>query len=665
MSQSPHHAPDPPASDLLLASIVDSSDDAIVSKNLDGIITSWNRSAERIFGYSEAEAVGRSVLMLIPPDRLSEEKEILERIKHGEIVDHFETVRQRKDGELVEVSVTISPIRDAYGRIIGASKIAHDITEQKRSRSADLLLAAIVSSSDDAIISKNLRGIITSWNAGAERIFGYTPGEAIGQPVLTLIPPDRKEEESKILERLSRGERVDHFETIRRRKNGELFPISLTISPIKDSGGTVIGASKIARDISDLKRISEEREQLLESERAARTQAEHANRMKDEFLSTVSHELRTPLNAIVGWIQLLKEAAEGSAELLRGIEVVERNAHTQAQLIDDLLDLGRITTGKLALEITSIEPASVVQEAIASVQPTADLKRIRIKTVFENIRGAIMGDKQRLQQVVWNLMSNAIKFTPTGGAVVVTVSRVNSHLEISVSDNGRGISPAFLPHVFERFRQADSTTTREHGGLGIGLALVKQLVELHGGQVRGESAGVGKGANFTVSLPVAGVHSAGPRQKHVIPVGDGMEAGATEELAGIKVLAVDDDRDSLDVIKRILSNRHARVETANSVEEALALFSVFRPHVILSDIGMPGRDGYELVRSIRDLPGGASVPAAALTALARMEDRMRALRAGFQTHLSKPVAPLELVAVVRSLAALQADREKAGQTEHA
>jgi PAS domain S-box-containing protein len=651
---SPHH---PPAPELLLASIIDSSDDAIISQDLSGIITSWNRSAERIFGYTRDEALGRPFAILIPSGRDAEERDILDRVKRGERVDHFETIRRRKDGALIDVSVTVSPMRDFTGEIVGASKIARDISEQKRGTRADVLLAAIVSSSDDAIVSKNLNGIITSWNAGAERIFGYTSAEAIGRSVLMLVPVDRKEEEPKILARLGRGERVDHFETIRVRKNGEHFPVSLTISPIRDFRGVIVGASKIARDITDLKRITVEREQLLESERAARSQAEHANRMKDEFLSTVSHELRTPLNAIVGWTQVLKEDIEsGADDFLRGIEVIERNARVQAKLIDDLLDLGRISTGKLSLDITSIDPGAVVQDAIAAVQPTADLKRIKIKMVLDNVRGGIRGDRQRLQQVVWNLVTNAIKFTPNGGSVVVTISRVNSHLEISVSDNGRGISPDFLPHVFERFRQADSSSTRKYGGLGIGLALVKQVVELHGGQVTAESPGEGKGATFTVSLPVVSVHAEPTRQKQSAAEAKEPEISPNEDLGGIRVLAVDDDQDSLEVVKRILTTRHARIATANSVADALKIFPDFRPHVILSDIGMPVHDGYELVRSIRELPGGATVPAAALTALARSEDRMRALRAGFQTHLSKPIAPLELVAVVRSLAAVNSER---------
>ena len=639
--------PGAPQADLLLAAIIDSSDDAIVSKDLNGVVTSWNRSAERIFGYTAAEMIGRPIAQLLPPDRLEEEIDILNRVRRGEVVDHFATIRQRKDGQLIDVSVTISPIRDKTGTIIGASKVARDITEQKRGRRADLLLAAIVNSSDDAIVSKNLNGIITSWNAGAERIFGYTPEEMIGQPVLKLLPQDRKAEEPRILEQLRRGERVDHFETMRVRKNGEHFPVSLTISPVRDLSGVIVGASKIARDITETRRAAAERDQLLESERTARAQAENANRMKDEFLATVSHELRTPLNAIVGWIDVLKTATHDPAEIANALEVIERNAHMQAQLINDLLDLGRIASGKMTLHVEPVDISVIARDAIASMSHAAAQKNISIKFITADLHGRLMGDVKRLQQVVWNLLTNAVKFTPNDGRISVTISRINSHVDVSVADTGRGIAPDFLPHVFERFRQADATTTRQHGGLGIGLALVKQLVELHAGTVRAESGGVGQGATFTISLPVSIAHvDSRPLPPHSPP------APVEVDLGGVKVLAVDDDKDSLEVLRRILAGRNAEVRTASSAQEALKVFEAFGPDVVVSDIGMPGQDGYDLIRRIRELPGGATVPAAALTALARSDDRMRALQAGFQTHVAKPVAAAELVAVVRSLSSL-------------
>lgn len=641
----------------LLSAIIDSSDDAIVSKDLNGIITSWNKGAEKIFGYRPDEVVGHSILIILPDDRKPEEADILARIRRGERIDHFETVRRRKDGSLIDVSVTISPIRGPDGVVLGASKIARDITEQKRGNASGLLLAAIVNSSDDAILSKNLDGIITSWNRGAQRIFGYTAEEIVGKSVLTLLPVTLHDEERTILARLQRGERIERFESIRVRKNGEHFDVSLTISPIRDLQGRVIGASKIARDITDVKRTLLEREQLLESERVARAQAEHANRMKDDFLATVSHELRTPLNAIVGWTEVLRSDASTAADVAEGVEVIKRNALVQAQIIDDLLDLGRIASGKMILNVEPVDVTGIVRESIASVQHAADQKRIAIRNEVETCKGRLMADAKRLQQVVWNLLTNAIKFTPNDGTVSLRVACIGAEVEISVADTGRGIDPKFLPHVFERFRQADSSTTRQHGGLGIGLALVKQLTELHGGSVQAASGGPGKGATFTVRLPMTMPSEHHPRASALPAPVPGVAGQA--DLSGIKVLAVDDDRDSLEVIRRILVGRNAVVQPAASAEQGIQFFQSFEPHVILSDIGMPGQDGYDFIRRVRELPNGAWVPAAALTALARADDRMRALQAGFQTHLAKPVAAAEVVAVVRSLASLNNHRDQA------
>jgi PAS domain S-box-containing protein len=638
-----------PSAELLLAAIVASSDDAILSKDLNGVITSWNKAAERIFGYTAQEIVGRSIMILLPPDRAGEEAEILSKVRLGERIDHFETVRMARDGTLVEVAVTISPIKDDEGKIIGASNVARDITDQSRNTRAAILLAAIVSSSDDAIISKSLEGIITSWNEGAQRIFGYAADEIIGQPVIKLIPENRRDEEPRILARLRRGERVDHFETIRVRKNGEHFPVSLTISPIKNHNGDIVGASKIARDITDLKQAVAEREQLLASERLARSQAENANRMKDEFLSTVSHELRTPLNAIVGWTEVLEGAEQNREEVVHAVQVIKRNAMMQAQLIEDLLDLGRISSGKMTLDVGPIDLGAIISDAVTSLKHSALAKRLTITPVIGNLPG-LLGDGKRLQQVIWNLLSNAIKFTPNGGKILIRVLSVNSRIEISVQDSGQGISPAFLPHLFERFRQADSSTTRQHGGLGIGLSLVKQLVELHGGCVRAESPGLGLGATFILSLPVAAVQGEirppqAPLETHPTPV--------QPDLRGIKVLVVDDDKDSLEVVRRILSRRNAEVYAASSADAAMMLFARCSPDVVLSDIGMPENDGYELIRRIRQHPSGATTPAAALTALVRTDDRTRALTAGFQSHMSKPVAAAEIVAMVRSLASMR------------
>jgi PAS domain S-box-containing protein len=652
----PEFSADTPAPENLLRAIVESSDDAIISKDLSGIVTSWNGSAERMFGYSAEEIIGRPITILIPGDRADEEARIISKVRAGERIDHFETVRLRKNGTLIDVAVSISPVRAENGKIVGASKVARDISETKRTTAADVLLAAIVNSSDDAIISKTLDGTITSWNLGAERIFGYAAVEIVGQSVFNLIPADRHDEEPLIIARLRAGERIDHFETVRLRKNGESFPISLTISPIRSRDGTIVGASKIVRDITELKELTRDREALLESERIARSQAEHANRMKDEFLSTVSHELRTPLNAIVGWTEVLATGGHDQNEVVHGIEVIKRNALAQAQLIEDLLDLGRISSGKMVLNTESVNLKVIANDAIASLQHAADMKRISLKASFEDFRSVMIGDPPRLQQIIWNLLTNAIKFTDSGGQVTIALAQSGSNVNLTVSDSGRGISPEFLPFLFERFRQADASTKRKTGGLGIGLALVKNLVELHGGKVRAESAGLGRGATFVVTLPVSVAisHSAG---NQLVSASPAPELG---DLTGIRVLALDDDADSLDLVTRILSTRGADVRTANSVASATEILKTFTPDVILSDIGMPAQDGYDFIRQLRERPFFAGIPAVALTALARVEDRTRALNAGFQSHIAKPLASAELVAVVRSLGRLRSARETDG-----
>ncbi len=513
--------------------------------------------------------------------------------------------------------------------------------------STELLYSAIVDSSDDAIVSKNLQSIVMSWNAGAQRIFGYTAEEMVGQSITRLLPTDRLQEETHILARLQRGERVDHFETIRRRKDGTLIDVSLTISPIRDDTGLVVGASKIARDITEqkeaLRKLAEAHEQL-----------KRADTMKAEFLATLSHELRTPLNAILGWSQILKAGATAD-DLAQAVPVIERNVRAQAQLIEDLLDMSRIEAGKVNLDIQPVDLAEVVKASLETVGPAAQGKEIRLTTAFSSIGGIVTADRDRLQQILWNLLINAVKFTPKGGRVHTVIERSNSHVEISISDSGQGIAPEFLPHVFDRFRQADPSSTRRHGGLGLGLSIAKQLTELHGGSVRVASGGVGHGATFTISLPLQSVRGEPGALARVRRDAAVDEAADRVDLSGVKVLVVDDEADSSEIVKRILEQGGAEVCTASSMEAALGTFTRFAPHIVLSDIGMPGHDGYELIARLRALPGGRAVPAVALTALARAEDRTRALRAGFQLHVPKPVDSSELLAVVQNLAALRSE----------
>jgi PAS domain S-box-containing protein len=525
-------------------------------------------------------------------------------------------------------------------------------------------LAAIIETTDDAVISKTLDGTIRSWNAGAERIFGYSQAEAVGQNILLIIPPDRVHEEAEILRRLRQGERIEHFETCRVRKDGTLLQISLTVSPLRDPTGAIIGASKIARDITERKLADEairrseaeliqaaaEREQLLEAERAARSEAERASIIKDEFLATLSHELRTPLSAILGWSQLLATGDLPEEEKAEGLDVIERNARAQAQLIEDLLDMSRVISGKLRLDVQWTDVSNVLHQAVESVRPSADAKQIRLRKIIDPHAGPVSGDPTRLQQVFWNLLSNAIKFTPKGGNVDVVLERVNSHIEITVHDSGIGISPEVLPIVFERFRQADSTTTRSYGGLGLGLSIVKSLVELHGGTVRAQSDGEGHGATFTVSLPLSPIRS-DEKREHPKSLKQPEPDLERVRLPGIKVLVVDDEPDARNVLKRMLSQCEAEVTTAESASAGLELIQTHKPDVIISDIGMPGMDGYEFMREVRSLPpaDGGRIPAIALTAFARSEDRTRAMLAGYHMHVSKPIEPQELIATVGSL----------------
>jgi PAS domain S-box-containing protein len=514
-------------------------------------------------------------------------------------------------------------------------------------------VAAIVQSADDAIISKNLESIVISWNPAAERIFGYPAKEIIGQSIRHIIPADLMREEDEIIARIRRGERVEHFETKRLRKDGTLLDVSLTISPVLDDSGEIVGASKIARDISEKKIWEQRLTEALSDARNARSQAELASRMKDEFLATISHELRTPLTAIVGWVRMLRSKSLPPERVDQALEVIDRNVRSQAQLIEDLLDISRITMGKLRLDVRAVQPTSVINSAVESLTVAAEARRLRIQTVLDSHAGPISGDFERLQQVVWNLLSNAIKFTPKGGRVQVVLERVNSHIEIRVSDNGKGIKPEFLPFVFDRFSQGEGPITRQHGGLGMGLAISKAIIELHGGNITVHSDGEGKGTTFTVTIPVM------PVSKETVPVERVHPRAWTEisvdcppEISGLKVLVVDDDSDTCEMIRTVLEQCGGVVMTAMDADTALDAFRSWKPVVLISDIGLPEVDGYELVRRIREeeKASGLRTPAVALTAFARIEDRVKALAAGYQMHVAKPVEPGELLTIVASLA---------------
>jgi PAS domain S-box-containing protein len=799
----------------LARAIFDASDDALISIDLAGVVTSWNDGAERLYGFSAEAIVGQPLSTIVPPERTRESREILRRIEGGDSIRDFETVRVRRDGVQIPVVLNLAALRAPDGAVTGMLSIERDRNSEHHAERAARRLVAIIESSEDAIVSKDLNGIVMSWNSAAERLFGYSAAEMVGQSIRTIIPADRQREEDEVLAQIRRGQRVTHFETIRRRKDGSAVPISLSVSPVLDRDGRVVGASKIARDVSERLRLeaaareqleithklgdigaalaatldrdailqkvtdsatelttaefgafffnavdpesgdsymlytlsgaskeafakfpqpratslfgptfrgegvvriddvtadrrygqnppyhgmpaghlpvrsylavpvkaasgevlgglffghsrpgvfTEEHEQLATGIAAWASvalqnahlyvEARDANRMKDEFLAVLSHELRTPLNAIVGYARLLRGGILSGEKAVRGLETLERNANALTRIVEDVLEVSRIITGKVRLDVQAVELPLTVHNAVATVQPAADANGVRLQTVIDPRVGPVSGDPDRLQQVVWNLLSNAVKFTPRGGRVQVRLARVNSHIEIVVSDTGIGIKPEFLPHVFERFHQAEGGTTRKTGGLGLGLAIVRHMIELHGGTVDATSPGRDQGATFRVTLPVMIVHPEEPVERREHPLTERMEPlTGLADLQGVRVMAVDDEPDALALLRVVLEAAGAEVETVASAGSALQRIHDVRPDAIIIDIGMPEMDGLELIGRIRsaDDPVVRAVPAAALTAFARSEDRIRALRSGFEIHLAKPVDPGELVASILTL----------------
>jgi PAS domain S-box-containing protein len=502
---------------------------------------------------------------------------------------------------------------------------------------------------DYAVIMLDDFGVVTSWNIGAERLLGYTAEEILDRSSRVFFTPEdqaRGEFEREIRTALQTGRSDDDRWHL--RKDGTRFFVTGMMIDLKDDEDRHIGLAKIMRDITDRKLANAERERLLENERSARAEAERTGRLKDDFLATLSHELRTPLNAILGWTQVLKETGQDPEELAQGLEVIDRNTRLQAALIEELLDMNRIVSGKVRLTIEPVDLVKLARAAVESMSTATATKKIRLYYSAETNAVEIPGDHDRLHQVLLNLLSNALRFTPENGEIEISVEMLPDSAALTVRDTGSGIRPEFLPHVFERFRQADASTTRRHGGLGLGLAIVRQLVELHGGTVAASSAGEGRGSVFRVSLPRQRSVALTPPPGTARPQGNAYRGRA--DLRGIKVLVVDDEPDSASLVKRVLEDCHADVQSATSMEEALRKFTAYHPDVLLSDIGMPEHDGYELIRRVRELPGGEGVPAAALSALARAEDVDRALHAGFQTHVAKPLEPSALVLVVEKLA---------------
>ena len=641
-----------------LRAIFDQAAVGIALAELDGRFAEVNSRFVDMLAYPREELMRLTYGDITHPEDRAATRASFERLLAGQL--HEDVVEKRcicRDGSVVWTRTSVTLLRDSAGKPRRFIGVVQDITRQKETaeslRRSDEFNRTIVESTRDCLQTLSLEGALL-WSSaqGRETFCGGAEGDGLGKPWVELWHGTDRDEAAEAVRAAARGESgsfVGQFAVDGRPRWWDVL-----VTPIRDARGRPESLLAVSRDITERVASEQERKLLLESERAARSSAERASQMKDDFLATLSHELRTPLGAILGWSQLLRRASLPPEEMRKGLETIERNARVQTQLIDDLLDMSRITSGKLRLDIQNVEPIAFIEAAVETVRPSADAKGIRLEKMLDPMTGPVAGDPHRLQQVVWNLLSNAIKFTPKGGKVQVMLARVNSHIEVSVADTGEGIEPAFIPHIFERFRQADASTTRRFGGLGLGLSIVKHLIELHGGRVRAASAGLGKGTTFTVEFPLPVVYREPSSESRAHP--RGMSAAlvdfVTLDLDGLRVLVVDDEADGRDLVKRVLSECRAEVLTAGSASEALALIEKGWPEVLVSDIGMPGIDGFELIRRVREMESATArrMPAIALTAFARSEDRTRALRAGYLVHVSKPVEPSELVATVASVA---------------
>jgi PAS domain S-box-containing protein len=646
---------------------VEAAPNAMVMVDEDGRIVLVNEKTEELFGYVRNELLGRTVELLVPPRFRAEHPGhrtgFFARPAAREMGAGRDLFGLRKDKSEFPVEIGLNPIPTEGGLRVLSSIV--DITERKRAedalRGSEERLRTMMNAAPAIIWTADADGSITGFNEQWYEYTACTDAQSLGSGWAASIHPDDRDRCNDAWQyAVKAGEEYTAEFRLRNHNNRYRWFMARAV-PLRDADGTITGWFGTTTDIQDRKQAEEERARLLESERAARSEAERASRMKDEFVATLSHELRTPLTAILGWAQMLRRRGVSTdhPQVMQGLEIIERNARVQTQLIEDLLDMSRIISGKVRLDVQRVDLPDVIDAAVATIEPAASAKEIRLQKVVDPRVGSVHGDPGRLQQVVWNLLSNAVKFTPKGGRVQVALQRINSHIEINVSDTGEGIKPEFLPHLFERFRQADASTTRRYGGLGLGLAIVKQLVELHGGDVRAHSAGEGRGATFTVQLPLAIMRPIDENEERLhpralTPLTEQIPGVGPTSLEGVRVLVVEDEPDARDLICRLLEHRDALVLCTSSADEALDAVEDFHPDVLVSDIGMPVKDGYELIRELRSRGAehGGTTPAIALTAFARTEDRTRALLAGYQMHVAKPVEPAELVASVASMARL-------------
>jgi PAS domain S-box-containing protein len=621
-------------------SLIKNAPDPVFVSDLDGKILQANDAVFNLLGFRPDELIEQSLARIISPDETREFVLAVREVVRRGATRNARLHPRSASGEVIPTTLNASALRDADGTLIGVIGILRDMRELDKARR---YAESLIKNAPDPVFVSDLQGKILQSNDAVSELLGFREDEVVEQSLSRFLSPQETREFVAALREIVERGATRNVRLNPRSASSEIIPTMLNASALRDAQGRVTGAIGILRDMRAY-------EQVVRALEESRRELQAADQAKDQFLAMVSHELRTPLTAMLGWARMLRSGVLDAATAERALEVIERNTTLQAQLIDDLLDLSRTITGKLQLELQVTDPVGVVQAAIEAVQTLADAKGIALKVILKPSAGPVIGDPQRLQQVVWNLLSNSIKFTPPHGTVALDLDQTDSMARLSVRDTGPGISADVLPHIFEPFHQAKEA--RRHGGLGLGLAIVKHIIELHGGSVRAESGGEGQGATFIVEVPRARerLEQADGQRVSSHGSGDGAQLGLAS-LRGVQVLVVDDEPDARELLSAILLRAGAEVATASSAAEALEMLQRRGADVLISDIGMPDEDGYGLLRQVRALDGNRAreIPAVALTAFARPEDRSRALAAGFQRHMAKPIDPAEFTDVVAQL----------------
>jgi PAS domain S-box-containing protein len=633
--------------------------DAIVATDALARVTFLNPCAERMTGWKQVDAAGKplqDVFHIVDAQtRNIVESPVVKALREGEMVGlSNHTVLISKDAVEHFIDNSATPIRNASdGTIVGAVMVFHDVTRRREVEqnleASEIRYRRLFEAAHDGILILSASTFkITDVNPFMLELLNFPATHFIGKELWEIGIFHDKEANQKAMRELSNKGAARFEDLPLQDRNGRSHPVEIVANIYQEDRKPVIQCN--IRDISERVQFERQREALLVNEQAARMEAEAANRAKDLFLATLSHEVRTPLNAILGWVSIIRNEKCNAADLKEGMEVIERNCRMQSQLIEDVLDVSRIVSGKMELQVGPCELIDVINAAIDVVRPAAEAKQIGFDISLDPAASRASCDARRIQQVVWNLLANSVKFSPSGRLIRISLTRVRSTAQIEISDEGQGISAEFLPHVFDRFRQAESSTRRKHGGLGLGLSIVKHIVELHAGSVQASSGGAGRGAVFTVNLPVRAVHVMIPAPKSEFRDPPPLEL-LKLRLDGLNVLAVDDEADARRLLTKVLGEAGANITAVASVSQAMTAIGNACPDVLLSDIAMPDQDGYDLIRRVRNAELSVKVlPAVALTAFAHKDDRLRGLLAGFQVHVAKPIDPHELVAVIATLA---------------